>query len=197
MNNLGYCLLQQKDYSNLWETHYQKVFASRRKWTTTNIGYNLWLGSLFGKRKRIREGNIHLWESHQEPNNKFWRIPRTNNFKYAKSCFLLKGARTIYSKAIPIYEKLVDKYISTLGESHEETVKSMHELAYCLMELQNYSKAIPLYETVVAKRIPTIIGDSHANTLSSSSNLINWLEKNEQYPISNIHSWNLTSINVK
>ena len=57
------------------------------------------------------------------------------------------GETKKYLKAILLYEELILKQTSIYGENHEQTLTSMHQLAYCWTELKLFKSCIYVRES--------------------------------------------------
>jgi tetratricopeptide (TPR) repeat protein len=78
-----------------------------------------------------------------------------------------------YSDAEILFNKLLARQMTALGENHLDTVRSMFELACTYRQQNRFSEAEELHKKVLKRRKETL-GEKHPDTLESMSNLV-WI----------------------
>eukprot|EP00111_Clytia_hemisphaerica_P006213 TCONS_00017997-protein len=77
---------------------------------------------------------------------------------------LLKNGE--WAEAIPLYEDIIKKQTTTLGENHEATLTTRFLLAHCYYDQKDYQKAKQILQDVGEKQSSTL-GENHDDTVRS------------------------------
>ncbi|MBL1083103.1 tetratricopeptide repeat protein [Streptomyces actinomycinicus] len=87
---------------------------------------------------------------------------------YAAAQYLYRQGRE--AQAVPLRQAILDHHVRTLGQDHQETLVSRHNLAYACREAGDLRRAVTLFEDTLARRV-RVTGDTHTGTLITRNQL--------------------------
>lgn len=74
-----------------------------------------------------------------------------------------------YSKAMPLYIEVTERYTNLFGPDHPLTLSNMHNLAFTLGKSGLHKRSLDTYEHVLERRTQ-ILGVHHSETLNTMHN---------------------------